>query len=411
MAMLVERIIGSFEKLGLIGSLGKINLGEKSLLNYEIVLKPSGFKALEKDVFQNKKQLVETVKQYPLGIGQQAKTGKAIKTKPTDFSNVNFNSLELTSLGSGTSNLGEKIPPKKFNSQAERLKDYYESKGVPFLLPHQEYSDKRIADTIELLGKDIDNLIKNKQLNKETIQKTLEKLAPEAKGKIEIKDFVDFENDMRASAISEDRIKLHLKANANTATNFDKKNVAIYMDFEKAKESGYAPLFFKKDIMHEATHGLTNTLQNTFFTNFYKNNIYKATNQQAVFNEIFTQLKNSYHPSSINLRQIELNHDKMLWHYVCNSTDDLNKSFETNLNKLIEDAKSTGELNIGNSKKSWKQFFYNLKEFAKGEKNAYQSNKVFREVYGDLNTPTNLEFDSMMYAEMEKFLNKKRMEI
>lgn len=93
-----------------------------------------------------------------------------------------------------------------------------------------------------------------------------------------------------------------------------------------------------------------------------------------------------------------------------NSIDDLHKSFNTNLNKIVEDAKSTGQLNIGTSKKSWKQFFDNLKKVAKGEKDAYQSDKIFREVYNDLNTPTNLEFHSMLYAEMEKFFAKQRIE-
>lgn len=202
-----------------------------------------------------------------------------LQTKPAGFSKINMEGLKV--LKKDTLVLFKK--PKKFNSQAERLKDYYESKGVPFLLPHQEYSDKKIADTIELFGKDIDTLIKNKQLNKETAQIALEKLAAETKGKIEIKDFVDFENDMKGIGISEDRIKLHLlTANATTVSNFNQKNVTVYINFEKAKDEGNAPLFFKREIKHEVTHALTDTLQNNMFIQIYKNNIYKTTNQQNI---------------------------------------------------------------------------------------------------------------------------------
>jgi hypothetical protein len=314
-------------------------------------------------------------------ISEMEKYGKSIRqTKPAEFGKVHF------------------------NSQNERLKDYYESKGVPFLLPHQQYSDKRIADAVELLGKDIDN----NQLNKKTAQKALEKIVPEAKGKIQIKDFVDFENDMRASGTSEDRIKLHLKSNALTVINFNEKTSTIYVNFKKAKEGVYGPLLFKNEMQHEVTHALTQNFQNTSFTDMYKNEIYKTNKQYVIFNKIFIQFERFYN-SNTELEQTELTQKNMLSEFGFNSTNDLNKSFDNNLNKLIEDTKTTGELNIGNDKKGWKQFFKTLKEYAKGEKNAYQSEKVLRKVYHS-NTPTNAEFTSMFYAEMEKFFNKKRIE-
>lgn len=345
---------------------------------------------------------IESIAKYAESCGVK----RILQTKPVNLSKVNFDELKVLK----NDKFIQCKKPKKFNSQAEKLKAYYESKGVPFLLPHQEYSDKKIADVVELFGKDIDNLIKNKQLNKETAQAALEKLAQEAKGKIEIKDFVDFENDMRIIGLSEDSIRLHLTSGANTVLDSNKKNATLYMNFKKAREVEYGPLIFKNQIMHEATHALTNSLQNTFFTSFYKNNIYKANNQQHVFNNIFVQFEKSYHSGNIDARQTELTQGNMLSKFGFNSIEDLNKSFDNNLNKLIGDTKSTGQLNIGSSKKSWKQFFNTLKEDAKNEKDAYQSNKVFREVHKDLNTPTKVEFYSMLYAEMEKFFAQKRIE-
>jgi hypothetical protein len=325
---------------------------------------------------------------------------------------INIKPIILSEIGKCAESIRQTKPAEfgkvHFNSQNERLKDYYESKGVPFLLPHQQYSDKRIADAVELLGKNIDNLIKNKKLNKKTAQKALEKITPEAKGKIKIKDFVDFENDRRTRGMSEDRIKLYLKFGAVTVTNLDEKTSTIYVNFKKAKEGVYGPILFKREMQHEVKHALTYNLQNTIFIDMYKNDRYKVNKQNGVFNKIFAQFERFYNPNS-ELRQTELTQKNMLSEFGFNSTNDLNKSFDNNLNKLIEDTKTTGELNIDNDKKGWKQFFNTLKEFAKGEKNAYQSEKVLREVYHS-NTPTNAEFTSMLYAEMEKFFNKKRIE-
>lgn len=345
---------------------------------------------------------IESIAKYSESCGVKS----ILQTKPVILSKVNFSELKV--LKKDTFTLYKE--PKKFNSQAERLKAYYESKGVPFLLPHQEYSDKKIADVVELFGKDIDNLIKNKQLNKKTTQTALEKLVPEAKGRIKINDFVDFEKDMRAMGHSEDSIKLHMTSTANTILNADKKNVTVYINFEKARGGGYGPLISKEKTVHEITHALSNTFQNNLYADIYKNNIYKANNQQNVFNNIFTQFEKSYHSKNIDARQTELTQKNMLSMFLFNSIDDLNKNFEANLNKLIKDTKSMGELNIGNSKKSWKQFFNYLKKHAKNEKDAYQSTKIFREVHKDLNTPINVEFYTMLYAEMEKFFAQKRIE-
>lgn len=73
----------------------------------------------------------------------------------------------------------------------ENQKAFYENKNIPYLLPHQSWSDKKILATVNLLGEQIDVLVKSKNLNKHTLQEAIDKLTPNKKGKIIIKDFND----------------------------------------------------------------------------------------------------------------------------------------------------------------------------------------------------------------------------
>jgi hypothetical protein len=312
----------------------------------------------------------------------------------------------LSPLQKDSVNLTQK--PNKFNSQGERLKAYYESKGVPYLLPHQEWSDKKILDTIDLLDKDITKMIKSKTINKQTLQESIEKLAPETKGKIIVKDFSDLKKDYKALGYSDSMIKHYLQCNAAACSTTE--NSAIYLKFESITSNPYGHLHFRSIAEHEVKHALSARLQNTMSTNIYKNNFYKSTNQQGTFNNIFNLFENNY-SRSIDLMKEETTKKNMLDGLGFNSINELHNDFESKLGKLIREKKATGKLHLGNEKRSWKQFFDYLKNMAKDEKEAYSANKSFRECFNRSQTSTNSELVPLKYEEMEKFFAQKRVQV
>jgi len=300
------------------------------------------------------------------------------------------------------------ITLNRFNSQSERLKDFYNSKGIPYLLPHEEWSDKKILDTIKLLGKDLDKLAELKTLNKETLQEALEKLVPEVKGTVIIKDFADFKKDLTAAGMNKESIEHWLESNAIIAKKIDK--TTVYLKFEKLNGDKFEQVSFKKSVEHELEHALESRQKNTEMTDLYKNNIHKCHNQSQIFNMTFGVFENNY-LLPFETAKTELTQENMLKQLGFNSIEKLHNDFEKTLNNIIKETKSTGSLNIGSDKKSWKQFYTYLKEKAISEKNAYQANTRLREVNGDLDTPTESELIPLVYGEMEKFFNKKRVQV
>jgi len=317
-----------------------------------------------------------------------------------------FKGLKLAPLPNDTVVL--KPEPKKYASQAEKLKDLYNSKGFPYLLPHEEWSDKKIHDTVNILGNHLDKLVETKRLNKKTLQKAIEKIAPEIKGKIIIKDFNDLEKDLTARKVSPEIIKMHLKCNAFSSSGIN--TTTLYFKFGQLNEGNLGQTLIKTSIEHELTHALTSKLQNTSMMDIYKNNYCKCSNQTTIFNKIFSTFERIY-TSPIHLSRTKLTQKDMLETYGFKSIKSLHNNFEKELNKIIETAKSTGELNIGTGKKGWKQFFNYLKNAAKGEENAFQANKRLREIYKDFDYPTEAELKPLFYHEMGNFFSNKRIQV
>ena len=297
---------------------------------------------------------------------------------------------------------------KKFNSQSEKLKAYYESKGYPYLLPHQEWSDKKILDTVDLLGNDLNELIKSKTLNKQTLQEAIKKLAPETKGKILIKDFGDLEKYLRASGESESMIE-HYMTNCGAMTHSRTDKTMIFLKFENADNGEWPRIVFKGSVKREVKHALSATLQNTYNMNLYKNDVYKCTKKDPIFNQIFNLFQGKYYKGP-DWTKKEITGNAMARWLGFSSTESLHKDFEKTFNNLTTEAKSVGVLDFGDDKKGWKQLYKYSKDFAKNEKEAYQSNTACREYFGDLKTPTAAELKPLIYEEMEKFFAQKRIQ-
>lgn len=290
--------------------------------------------------------------------------------------------------------------------KAERMKkEFYTSAGFPYLLPREVWSDKKIRDTIELFGKDLDRMEGLGTLHKITIQKAVDKFLPEhVKGSIIIKDFDDLEKDLRDFGYSEDEIKMLVDANAFTGNT--KYKSILYLNFKDANKSKDASISLKCGSEHELTHALHNRLQNTKNTDIYKNDYGVCSKQNKIFNMLFVQLGNHY-DTEVTCRQTELTQENMLEWLGFYSIEDLHESFDMALNVFAKKAKISGELNLGSNKKSEEQFFSFLKHRAQEEKEAYQSRIRFRELHKDLYTPTDTEFEILLYEEMEKFFAQK----
>ena len=293
---------------------------------------------------------------------------------------------------------------EKFNSQAERLKAFYNSKDYPYLLPHEEWSDKKIFDAVDVLGKNLDRLFESNKLNKKSIQEAVNNLAPGVKGNIKIKDFADLEKDLRIKNCSEEEIGRYLSFNALASCNA--KDTSIYLKFEQLNEGKNAPVLFKSRVEHEVKHALSSRLQNTRNTDTCKNSSYKCIDQNEVFNKIFNHFEKTYN-QKVGLRVKEVTQQKLLNWVGFDSIADMHGDFEKTLNTVVRQEKATGAFNLGSDKNAIKQFLKSLKNMAKDEKEAYQSGKRFREVYGDLNVPTTGELKPLFYDELGKFFAQK----
>lgn len=281
---------------------------------------------------------------------------------------------------------------------------FYAKKGIRYLLPQDVWSDKKIFDTIDLLNEDINMLLESKMLNKESLQGTVNKFIPEAKGKIIIKDWQDFENDLIYSNVPENRRNIYLSYKAFTAAR--KKDVKVYFDFKNALTCKEESIAIKCDIKHELTHCLTSRFQNTKTLDSFKNNKKNNSEQDKIVNEIFCLFEKQYNPG-LTVNQMETTQENMLKQLGFSSLRDLHKNFEKIINFFIEDKKMMGELDLELDRKSKKQFFNIMKHNAEDEKKAYQSTKVLREIFDDSKTPTNAELLPMLYDEMAKFFTKK----
>lgn len=301
------------------------------------------------------------------------------------------------------------VKPEIACFQNERkLKTFYNHMGQKYLLPAEIWSDKKIADAIKLLGKNLDILEKSRNLNKDSVQEAVNKILPnDAKGIIQIKDFKQLEEDLRRLGYSESIIKRNLNS---CATTINYKNYScLYIDFEKTDMCKSGVIEIKNNIEHEITHALTHKFQNTKTTDYFKNTIGICAGQNSIFSEMFNLFEHHYE-AGVSFEQTELNKEGMLNWLGYNSIDELYQSFDSAIDVFTKQKKASGELEIEN-KNAKRQFYTYLKHRAKEEKTAYGSNIRFRELHNDPYTPTDAEFVPMLYEEMEKFFAKRENEI
>lgn len=295
----------------------------------------------------------------------------------------------------------------------KRQKEFYEEKGITYLLPHEVKTDKEILGIVSQLGKGLDSLVEAKGFNKATLQSLVNCLTPDKKGYIRIKDFTDLKSDLEQGGFSPKQVQRYLNSNAITTNTSE--GSTLYLKFERLDSGRLDRIDFVSDIEHEFLHSLTNLYQNTERKNIYKNNTL-CNAQGSVFNYIFSQFEGAI-GQLIKLEQTALTERNMLDWLACPSIDELGQKFGGALKGTIERQSTNGDFSMGHkarslfSLKQWKQFYNYLKCMAKDEQLAYGSNKRYRECFNDTQKTVNAEFKPMLYAQMERFFAKERLEV
>lgn len=293
--------------------------------------------------------------------------------------------------------------PKAAMHRTTHLSAKYAEKGFRYLLPHEVWSDGKIMQTVRDFGKTLDELANNNLLNKETFQEAVNRILPEhAKGKIVIKDFSDLQQDLRSGQYPEKLISRYLGHNAITESR--PQGSTLYLRFRKFNDKN-EKIDFEVDAQHELKHALSARLQNTLMTDVYRNNFGKCDKQNDVFLKIKSAFESNYY-RLFTIEQVERTQENMLKFLGFESIEQMHKHFNLAINGILDEARSSGELNI-DSISAEKQLFSFLKHSMKDEKEAYKTGIKWREKFDDPSSPTDAELIPMVYAEMEKFFAEK----
>lgn len=349
---------------------------------------------------------MDAIRINPISIKNDNFTGKSKPVKHFQMQKSLENTAETANLCPSYFHPSFGIKnPKSALCRAQKLKEFFNNKGYPYLLPHEIWSDKKISAAIKSFGKILDKLAEEGKIGKETLQEAIDDLIPEhIKGKIKVKTYSELKKDLENENYSEQQIQKYMTNKA--ATFYSKDSDIIFLNFEKLDGSKAALIDFKADAQHELTHALKGRLKNTRTIDLYNNEEGKCDKHQKIFNFLFSSFENNYHIAP-EYKPVKLTKENMLDWQGFDSIEELHKNFETVLDNRIETAGITGEFDLGLDTKSWKQFYSFMKHRAQGEKQAYQSEIRYRELNGDKNIPTDAELRPILYEEMEKFFAKK----
>lgn len=300
---------------------------------------------------------------------------------------------------------GQKIPVRCLR-RALKLKMLYGRENIPYLLPCQIWKDRIIFKAVENFSLTFDHLIKSKNLNKETLQKAIDDILPQhSKGKIIIQDFDEMENFLKDVGYPREIINNYL-TNYNSLNKSSAEGNVLYLNFKKAFSSPAETIDFKVDTEHELTHAMLHHLQNINNSFFYKDKTSPHFFLEA-FNQVFCGFEDCFESKSSPLKKTYINKEKMLKYYGFESTEDLKKSFEKNLKSVFKETFNSDDYGTDFTKETLKELFGFLKYRAMDEKKAYQTNKKYRELNNDLNTPTKSELKPLLYEVMGEFFGQK----
>lgn len=361
---------------------------------------------------------IESNQQLKLVSSQNTANEFSCKNSLPNLSSAYFHPSFTASTQKTVRKLGRLFSVKKVKHQgahlerAKKLQEFYNHNGdgVPYLLPHEVKSDKEIFKIFKLLSTKINILFRFKKLNKQTLQELINSI-PEVKGKIIIQDFTDFENFLRNDLKkTEPEIKRCLKE--NKAVTYSNKDCSIlYFNFKKMQSSNEKidRIGVLCSVKHELLHALKHRLQNTTFTDMYKNDYYKCSEQHGLFTNIFHEFQNNFRIAHESLLPAELTDECMLDKLGCYTEDDLYKRFERRLNEIIHQVTDSGEFTIGSDERGLKQFLTFMRNKSKEEEITHRlTKKDYRKACAYPSLPTAVELEALVFAKMKNFFDLKR---
>lgn len=296
--------------------------------------------------------------------------------------------------------------PKAAAYRAQTLKEKYIKNGIPYLMPNETWSDKKIFDTVEIFGKILDESLQSKTLNKQLLQKTINNFLPDnVKNKIIVKNLSALDDDLKYEGYVKSQRQNILNCSALSSYSPISDNCFLYLDFKKPYLSIFETLEFKSDVKHELKHCLSAMLQNTIRTDILKNNYTVFSGKNGLFKGVFELFEGNFKkPYMYN--KIELTQQALSKWLGLSSIENLHEKFNNILNKIFAEQSNVNALEI-KSDSQWEQFFKYLKHHAKDEKEAYLSNKDLRDYFVDNEKPRDIEYKSLLLQEMEIFFAKK----
>lgn len=298
-------------------------------------------------------------------------------------------------------------------NEATKLKEKFAQKGLKYLLPNETWNNNKIFSTIKSVTDKFGSLSKNKNLNCDGITKILSAVLPAAVlSNIAIKDFKDLEKDLRKQGLDEDDIEDYMECEALTDTDVKSKKTNIYLNFDKGNKSHENEIYLKSAFAHELKHALTAQCTNNCVEDIYNLSKYNDEKLEDKVNKFFIDYSRMFQCKD-SLENIDLTPENMAINTYggiglkFKSLEDLRQGIDKSMTALINQTKFLNAKDYPKDFFETKTFWNMMKHYAQDEKEAYQTDNIYREINGDTSTPVTTEIRSLLYAEMENYFDKK----
>jgi hypothetical protein len=285
--------------------------------------------------------------------------------------------------------------------RAKKIQEKYAKIGLNYLMPEKVWSTKKIYTTTNKAIEEFENLSQKNNITIESLNDLVKKILPQNIAKnIEIKDLRrEYPQRLRSQGYSNFQIREIINSINGATSKQDNKSI-IYLFTDIDTNSIREKLSLKETFVHELKHAITNNV-----TNIETSDTFKVKNPELenAFYDFFQELENTYTISGM-YNPTKLNQETMIQNI---KNLDTNKKFlsekelKKDLEETIKNIQNRQEISKENFKT--KEFYEYLQHYAKDEKEAYKTSKVYREYNSDKNTPVAIELKSLMYEFFEKY--------
>lgn len=274
-------------------------------------------------------------------------------------------------------------------------------------IAHAIWDDEKIIETAEAV---VDMLKQKTRLNKDNVQNVVDAIIPKRMiGKISIHDITEFPAGAKVAGYSDDIIQHAYRASPAVMVHTDEK-FKIFIRFNNGKKGTYVHLDSIVSIEHELIHALESCFKaekDPLSSGLTTIGSYKKTDLFS----LFSQFEKLY--ASLTERQVTkgaFSQEQVLSILGVDTVGKLHASFDNGIQALTGKYIKAGMMQM-KTKDDSLQLFSFLQQAAHSEKIAYHTEKGYRDLFNDTDTPTSAESITFLYEEMEKFFAKKVAEI